>query len=79
MNAEQIFRESLAIDHQDPLWPGVQYQLGRLYFKRGAYASARQAFEFSQLSATDQEWKEHIPAWLSQIDVLFPPGRQTVS
>lgn len=77
--AERTFAQILPIDCEDQLWPTVQYQLGRLFYKKGSYARARKAFELSQLSTPEEDLRANASLWLSHIDGFLPPGKQDIA
>lgn len=74
--AEGILKGSLSLDRDHPLWPAVQYHLGRLYFRKGTYARAREAFECCQLSTSDEEERKSAFLWLDRINADFPPVKR---
>jgi tetratricopeptide (TPR) repeat protein len=71
--AEEKLMQSLSRNSGDPMWTEAQYQLGRLYFYRGAYSKAAEAFERCDLTVTDAELKRSISEWLAATAVHLPP------
>jgi tetratricopeptide (TPR) repeat protein len=72
--AEQRLTESLPASAHDPLWARVQYELGRLYFRQGAYIKAKMAFEFCEVFACEAntELKQNVSGWLARIAPHLP-------
>jgi tetratricopeptide (TPR) repeat protein len=66
-DAEKRLVQSLPANCSDPIWTEAQFQLGRLYFQRGAYVKAKEAFERCELlaKAEDTELKQTAAQWLS--------------
>ena len=66
--AEEKLIQSLPADYLDPLWSQAQYNLGSLYFQRGAYLSAKRAFELCEtlIDNADVEMKESVSIWLTK-------------
>lgn len=67
--AEDRLLEGLPADPRDPWWLHGQYALGCLYFRRGAYHKAREAFEICEARADemDSDFKTNIAAWLVKL------------
>ena len=64
--AEEKLIQSLPTDYSDPLWSQAQYNLGNLYFQRGAYLNAKKAFELCEafVGDADVQMKESVSIWL---------------
>ena len=65
--AEERLLNGMPADCQHPMWTEAQFQLGRLYFYRGAYVKAKEAFERCELlaKAEDSELKQTAAQWFS--------------
>ena len=65
--AEERLLNGMPANCEDPMWTEAQFQLGRLYFYRGAYVKAKEAFERCELiaKAGDTELKQTATQWLS--------------
>jgi tetratricopeptide (TPR) repeat protein len=68
-SAEAWFLESLPEDRNDPWWTYGQYQLGCLYFRKGAVLKAKAAFEQCQTESilVEPEYRRNIVAWLAKL------------
>lgn len=74
--AEQKFIESVPSSPDDPWWAKAQFNLGRVYFQRGAYAKAKDAFERSQFFGhEDPELKHGVTVWLARIATYLPSNQ----
>jgi uncharacterized protein HemY len=81
-DAEKRLVQSLPANCNDPIWTEAQFQLGRLYFQRGAYVKAKDAFEQCELLAKDDsELKQTASAWLNataaHLRLTNPGGERT--
>jgi tetratricopeptide (TPR) repeat protein len=69
--AEKNLVQSLPSDRRHSDWVHAQYQLGMLYYHRGAYLDAEKAFElctfFMDEAGTGDEIKNSISEWLAGI------------
>lgn len=81
--AEQRLVQSLPPNCEDPLWARVQFELGRVYFRRGAYVEAKAAFEHCEFFSAegDTQLKDAISTWLARIATHLPTksGIQTAN
>ena len=75
--AEKRLVQSLPPNYNDPIWAKAQFHLGRLYFERGAYLTAKEAFEACELLAKETKLKQTAAHWLNATAArLKNPGKQ---
>jgi tetratricopeptide (TPR) repeat protein len=72
--AEQKLVKSLPSSCEDPLWAKAQFHLGRVYFQKGAYTKAKEAFELCEFfgDEANAELKQGLSTWLARIATHLP-------
>src|SRR5579862_1762199 len=61
---------------REDIWPTAQYQLGRLYPKRGIYAKARTAFERCQIATRDDDLRSSAFTAVTEVKIARSITRQ---
>ena len=78
--AEQALKESLPANTNDPLWPSVQYQRGRLHFRQTAYVQAKSSLELCLMTTeADSDLARNASDLLAEVERHLPREEKRIS